>query len=497
MRTVGVAFVPLAGTVGTLAALNAVGFGEPGLLVLGGALCLTQARHAHRRSALPAALARLPLVVLATAGLGLVFAHSTVAADLLYLVVFAGARMAWRLGPAWATVGRALLLPLVALFIAPQVELARRPLVGIIQVAVACVVATLWTTLVPRLWPENPPSVAPLATAARHAARRPRAVRAVHAAGLALDGRLPPDATEARLAVLAVEHAAEQGRDVEEPLTEARAALATLPPYEPVQEVQPDSAVRAQVRTRLSLQGTTAVALAFLVGQQLFGHHWPWTVITVLTVSLRATSRGEVAVTATERLLGALAGTVVATAVGAVAMPAPLPGTVLILAVLGAGIALRPYGYAWWAAAMTASLSLLYGLLGEPFGLHLLGERLLAILVGGACAVLPAALLAPVKTRAAVRRRVGATLRLLGAGLREGPTVQNTRAADRALDLLRLRSRPLRLTARLRPTAEDRWARTLLGCGPALHTALLDPAAGTRARLGATVRTVAADVKAP
>lgn len=167
----------------------------------------------------------------------------------------------------------------------------------------------------------------------------------------------------------------------------------------------------------------------------------------------------------------------------------------LILAVLGAGMALRPHGYAWWAAAMTAALSLLYGLLGQPFGLHLLGERLLPIGVGGACAILPYALLAPVRTRAAVRRRVGVAATLLGAALREGPTVANTRAADRALDTLRLRSRPLRLTARLRPTAEAGWARTLLDAGPALHTALLDPASGTRARLGATVRTLAADVR--
>ena len=45
------------------------------------------------------------------------------------------------------------------------------------------------------------------------------------------------------------------------------------------------------------------------MGQLAFGRHWPWVVITVLAVSLRATSRGEVAVTTAERLLGALAGT--------------------------------------------------------------------------------------------------------------------------------------------------------------------------------------------
>jgi Fusaric acid resistance protein-like len=482
VRSFGVAFLPLVGTVVTLAVLVEVGVGDPSMLVLGGALCLTQARRSE------GALLRLPLVVLATAGLGLVFAHSMVAADVLYLVVFAAARMAWRLGPAAATAGRALLLPLVALFIAPPVALATDPGRGVLQVLLACAVATAWTAAVPRLWPPGPPSIAALARAARRRRRVP-------AAALELDGRLPPNATDARLAVLAVEHAAEQGHDVTEPLARARAALATLPPYEQEQEAEAPTERAKEVRTRLAIQSTAAVGLAFLAGQQLFGPHWPWTVITVLTVSLRATSRGEVAITAAERVLGALAGTVVATAVGAAAMPGPVAGTLLILAVLGAGMALRPYGYAWWAAAMTAALSLLYGLLGQPSGLDLLGERLLAILLGGACAVLPYALLAPVRTRAAVRRRVGVTLRALGAALREGPTVQNTRAADRALDALRLRSRPLRLTARLRPTLEADWAGTLLDAGPALHTALLDPASGSRSRLGAVVRSLAADVR--
>jgi hypothetical protein len=84
-------------------------------------------------------------------------------------------------------------------------------------------------------------------------------------------------------------------------------------------------------------------------------------------------------------------------------------------------------------------------------------------------------------------------LRTVGAALREGPTVPTVRAADAALDQLRLRSRPLRLLRR--SSAEAGWSRTLLDSRPALHAALLDPAAGTRARLGATIRSLAADMK--
>jgi hypothetical protein len=493
--------VPLAATVGTLALLVHLGFGDASMLVLGGALCVTQARRPAEAS-VAATLTRLPLMVLATCGLGLIFAHSTTGADVVYLAVFLAARLAWRLGAAFDTAGRAVLLPLISLFLAPQVELAHHPATGIAQVLVAAVIAAAWGLAIPRLWKPGPPSLAALAAAVRAAdavgAPAIRPGRGVRAVALELDSQLPPQATEARLAVLAVERAAETGTDPTPALAAAKAAFENLPPAGTPESEEPDersASVRLHVRTRLALQSTTAVALAFAAGQLLFGNHWPWTVITVLTVSLRATSRGEVAVTAAERLLGALAGTATATLVGLLATPAPVPGTLLILAVLGVGLVLRQHNYAWWAAAMTASLSLLYGLLGEPAGLDRLGERLLAILVGGLCAVLPFAVLSPIRTRDAVRRRLGVTLRLLGTTLREGPTVQNVRAADHSIEELRLRTRPLRLTARLRPTDEASWAATLVAGVPALHAAVLDPSAGTRTTLAGNVRTVTAALR--
>lgn len=483
---------PLVATVGTLAVLVHLGFGDASMLVLGGALSL-------RRP--PRSFLAVPLMALATCGLGLIFAHSTGGADVVYLVVFLAARLAWRLGPAFDAVGRAMLLPMVSLFLAPQVQLAHHPVTGIAQVLVATVVAAAWGLLVPRLWKPGPPSLAPLAAAIRAGrgvrAGSARPGRGVRAAALELDSELPAGATEARLAVLAVERAAASGGDPAPALAAAETALQNLPVATAPEIEAPASAVRRHVRTRLALQSTAAVALAFLAGQQLFGHHWPWTVITVLTVSLRATSRGEVAVTAAERLLGALAGTVIATLAGILATPAPVPGTLVILAVLGVGMVLRQYNYAWWAAAMTASLSLLYGLLGEPAAAGILGERLLAILVGGACAVLPFAVLSPVRTRDAVRRRLGVTLKLLGTTLREGPTIQNVRDADHSIEELRLRARPLRLTARLRPTDEASWAATLVAGVPALHAAVLDPAAGTRTTLAGDVRTVSAALRNP
>ncbi|HEY0535287.1 MAG TPA: hypothetical protein VGD29_27185, partial [Actinoplanes sp.] len=93
MRKTFVTVVPLAATVGTLALLLHLGFGDASMLVLGGALGVSQTRR-PAGAPVVATLARLPLMVLATCGLGLVFARSTAGADVLYLGVFLAARLA-------------------------------------------------------------------------------------------------------------------------------------------------------------------------------------------------------------------------------------------------------------------------------------------------------------------------------------------------------------------------------------------------------------------
>jgi hypothetical protein len=63
--------MPLVATVGTLGLLVRIGFGDASMLVLGGARCVTRSRHAE--TPIVATLTRLPLIVLATCGIGLVF----------------------------------------------------------------------------------------------------------------------------------------------------------------------------------------------------------------------------------------------------------------------------------------------------------------------------------------------------------------------------------------------------------------------------------------
>src|SRR5690242_6516387 len=120
------------------------------------------------------------------------------------------------------------------------------------------------------------------------------------------------------------------------------------------------------------------MALAFIVGQSVFPDHWPWTAITVITVSLAARSRGEVVLRSGQRLAGAAGATVVATPLVAVLAHRPGLSTAAILFVLAAGMYLRERSYVYWAIAITATLAYLYGLLGQGGGLSLLGERLLA-----------------------------------------------------------------------------------------------------------------------
>src|SRR5439155_19063619 len=101
----------------------------------------------------------------------------------------------------------------------------------------------------------------------------------------------------------------------------------------------------------------------------------------------------------------ALAATAVATPLAAAVGDRRGLAVALVLAILAAGMYLREISYVWWPAAMTSVLALLFALTGQPGGVGLLGVRLLAILAGGACAIAPAALLAPIRTRDLVRKR--------------------------------------------------------------------------------------------
>ena len=161
--------------------------------------------------------------------------------------------------------------------------------------------------------------------------------------------------------------------------------------------------------TRMAVQMGVAVAAAFIAGAQLFPQHWSWVVITAFIVCSGAIGRGDAAYKGVLRLLGALLGVLAASLLQYIAMPHGMAAAALIFVALFLGTWLRELSYAWWAGCVTLILALLLPT-GEGSVTGLLGERLLAILVGAFCGVAACWFVLPIKTRSVVRRRVADTL---------------------------------------------------------------------------------------
>jgi hypothetical protein len=160
---------------------------------------------------------------------------------------------------------------------------------------------------------------------------------------------------------------------------------------------------------RMAIQMLVSLGLALLVGHVVFGQHWPWVVITAYVVGSGNRGRGNVLSKSLLRVLGALIGTTAATLLAGRVTEGSHSSVVAIFVVLGVGTWLRPRGYAYWAACITAVLALLYGYYGIGQDNQLV-DRLLAIAVGGVIAVLVAWFLLPVRTRDVARLRTASVL---------------------------------------------------------------------------------------
>jgi uncharacterized membrane protein YccC len=170
---------------------------------------------------------------------------------------------------------------------------------------------------------------------------------------------------------------------------------------------------RIPASTRMALQLAAALAAAFVVGRTLWPDHWTWTVLTAFIVCSGARSRGDVALKGLLRGAGAAAGTVVATAIAGAFGPRADGAVVVIFVVLAIATWLREFSYAWWAACVTAVLSLLYGWFGQAPG-GLLDTRLEGIAVGAALGIAASWLILPVRTSDVAKRRSADALAALG-----------------------------------------------------------------------------------
>ncbi|MEU6201720.1 FUSC family protein [Streptomyces sp. NPDC047061] len=226
--------------------------------------------------------------------------------------------------------------------------------------------------------------------------------------------------------------------------------LTGLPGSPPGQAPAKRSAQRTGLppRTRMALQMAVALTAAFSLGHLIYGEHWQWCVISAMVVGLGPVGRGDLALKGLERGLGAMAGTLVAALIAAVAEPHGTTSIVLIFLVLAVASTLRAYNYACYAAGITTAMSLLYGYSGQS-PQPLLLVRLQALVLGAVLAVVVGWFLVPVRTSDALRARLDATLGALGSVLdarRDGAsTVKALAAFDAAAANLNASTRSHRL----------------------------------------------------
>jgi len=160
----------------------------------------------------------------------------------------------------------------------------------------------------------------------------------------------------------------------------------------------------------MAIQGAVAIAVAVGAAQLVDQRYLVWPILTAFIVLNNNRGRGDVLLKGTQRLIGALVGTAVATLLVGIWPAGDARSVIVIFVLIAVASAFRPFGYVYWAACVTAGLAFLYSFLGQG-GTDLLARRLLGILIGGVIAIVVTWVLLPVKTTDVVRLRIGAVRR--------------------------------------------------------------------------------------
>lgn len=164
--------------------------------------------------------------------------------------------------------------------------------------------------------------------------------------------------------------------------------------------------------TRQAVQATVAAALAIVGGALLSGQHWYWAVITAFVVFGNTTSRGDILVKGSRRMVGTLLG-IAAGIAGATAMAGHTSTTaVLIFVCVFSAYYLARVSYSLMTFFTTVALGLLYSLLGTLTP-GVLVVRLEETVIGAVAGILAAVLVLPTSTRATIRSAVRELLRTL------------------------------------------------------------------------------------
>ncbi|MEP9364499.1 FUSC family protein [Nocardioides sp. CN2-186] len=201
------------------------------------------------------------------------------------------------------------------------------------------------------------------------------------------------------------------------------------------------SSRRLDVPTRMALQMLVGLTVALVVGRALFDDRWAWCVLSAFLVASGNRGRGDVAHKAGLRVVGALVGTVVATLAALHVPPGQRSTLVVLFVVMALALVLRHWSYAYWAAGMTAMLSLLhayYGSFGQT-GAEQLRERLVGVALGSAIGLAAAWWVLPVRTRDVFRARVADCLRAINE--QDGSLPDALAALDQLVPTLRAGAR--------------------------------------------------------
>jgi hypothetical protein len=359
---------------------------QPGPLVLAAVLAMTLSRNRLIETwrGRAEALVLLPIVGLATAGVGYLFVEVPVVGAVAYVVALFVSIFLRRFGPVWTRVGSLIALPFITLLIAPGAGVGIAAWgVALLSVAVLVIVVAL-----------------------RLLAEVTRFTPKVHKAQVT-----PEPATSGP----ARSGPATSGPDARAPDALAPALTGSGAP------VRRTFGGPLVASTRMAIQMAIALAAAFVVGALVFPQHVTWVVLTAFLVCSGNRGRADVLYKSGLRIVGAAIGTMVASIALAWLNPlhSVLEGPTLVivlLVVIALGLWLREWTYAAWAAVMTLVITLLQGSVipvATGTGGEQLWMRILAIIVGAVCGLAASWFVLPVRSEGVVRKRIAVSLTAL------------------------------------------------------------------------------------
>ena len=407
VRSLREAVLTLAAMLATLACSQWLAPGSASA-VLGAVLALSLARShlaGERRGRLEALVA-LPLVAMASVGVGALLHQVPWAGATLCVAVMALSIWMRRYGPLARRAGSLIALPLVTLLVVPHLPQRDGGVLARVLAPVGvAVIALAWVTLAEALG------------------------RRIGWLAPALPGQTAEDAPRAP-------------------------AAGTL---------------RPSAHTRMALQMAVALAASFVVGEVFFPSHWRWIVLTAFIVNSGNRGRQDVVYKSALRVLGAAAGTIAALVLAGPAAVQGTPAAALILGCVFLGVWLRPLGYGWWALFVTLALALLQGLQPHDTPpLALLAQRLVEIGIGAVLGVAAAWFVYPVRSTDVLRRRIADALAAMAEAMDPASAdPRPARVAATIADVEQLRpsfhARHLALR-RWRPVQPVDWIDTLVAC---------------------------------